>query len=64
MRNRWILIGYLSIFFVVVGLYDTYKDNELLVVLAAATILITGLAAWIWSIQPNKPDQEQDPAKE
>jgi hypothetical protein len=58
MRNRWILIGYLSIFFVVVSLYDTYKDNELLVVLAAATVLITGMAAWVWSIQPKKGDQE------
>jgi len=58
MRNRWILIGYLSIFFVVVSLYDTYKDNELLVVLAAATVLITGMAAWVWSIQPKKDDQE------
>lgn len=58
MRNRWILIGYLSLFFVVVGLYDSYKDNDLLVVLAAATLLITGLLAWIWSVQPKKPDRE------
>jgi hypothetical protein len=58
MRNRWILLGYLSLFFVVVGLYDAYKQNDLLVILAAAVILIGGLAAWIWSVQPKKPDQE------
>ena len=54
MRNRWILLGYLSLFFVVVSFYDAYKQNDLLVILAAAVILIGGLAAWIWSIQPNK----------
>jgi membrane protein DedA with SNARE-associated domain len=54
MRNRWILLGYLALFFGVVSLYDSYKDNELLVILAAAIILITGLLAWVWSIQPKK----------
>jgi hypothetical protein len=54
MRNRWILIGYLTLFFAVVGLYDSYKENTLLVILAAAIILIAGLIAWVWSIQPKK----------
>ena len=54
MRNRWILIGYLALFFGVVGFYDSYKENTLLVILAAAIILITGFLAWIWSVQPNK----------
>jgi hypothetical protein len=54
MRNRWILIGYLVLFFGVVSLYDTYKGNTLAVILAAAIILITGLLAWVWSVQPNK----------
>jgi hypothetical protein len=54
MRNRWILFGYLVLFFGVVSFYDSYKDNTLAVILAAAIILITGLIAWIWSIQPNK----------
>jgi hypothetical protein len=56
MRNRLILIGYLALFFGVVSLYDSYKDNELLVILAAAIILITGLLAWVWSIQPSRDD--------
>ena len=56
MRNRWILLGYLALFFGVVSLYDGYKDNQLLVVLAAAIILITGLIAWVWSIQPSKDE--------
>ena len=57
MRNRWILLGYLALFFTVVSLYDSYKDNDLAVILAAAIILITGLLAWVWSIQPKKEKQ-------
>jgi hypothetical protein len=38
----------------VVGLYDSYKENTLLVILAAAIILIAGLISWVWSIQPKK----------
>jgi hypothetical protein len=56
MRNRWILLGYLALFFTVVSLYDTYKANTLAVIFAAAIILITGLLAWVWSIQPSKDD--------
>jgi hypothetical protein len=54
MRNRWILLGYLVLFFGVVSFYDSYKDNTLAVIIAATIILITGLLAWVWSIQPNK----------
>ncbi|CAB4631085.1 unannotated protein [freshwater metagenome] len=57
MRNRWILIGYLGLFFLIVSFYDAYADNDLLVVAAAAIILITGLIAWVWSVQPNKDDE-------
>jgi hypothetical protein len=56
MRNRWILFGYLALFFGVVSLYESYSDNTLAVIFAAAIILITGLLAWVWSIQPNKED--------
>jgi uncharacterized membrane protein HdeD (DUF308 family) len=56
MRNRWILIGYLALFFGVVSFYDSFKDNTLLVIVAAAIILIAGLLAWVWSVQPNKDD--------
>jgi hypothetical protein len=54
MRNRWILIGYLALFFGVVSLYDSFKDNNFLVFLAVAIILIAGLLAWVWSVQPDK----------
>ncbi|KGA13623.1 hypothetical protein GM51_19255 [freshwater metagenome] len=56
MRNRWILIGYLTLFFGVVSFYDSYKENTLVVIVAAAIILIAGMLAWIWSIQPKKED--------
>jgi uncharacterized membrane protein YqjE len=58
MRNRWILLGYLALFFLVVSFYDAYRENDLLVTLAAAIILIGGLAAWIWSLQPKKGDED------
>jgi hypothetical protein len=60
MRNRWILLGYLALFSFVVGLYDSYKQNDLLVILAVAIILIGGLAAWIWSVQPKKGNEEPE----
>ena len=56
MRNRWILIGYFVLFFGVVSFYDSFKDNTLLVIVAAAIILIAGLIAWVWSVQPKKED--------
>ena len=56
MRNRWILIGYLALFFGVVSFYDSFKDNTFLVIVAAAIILIAGLTAWVWSVQPKKED--------
>ena len=56
MRNRWILIGYLALFFGVVSFYDSYKENTFIVIVAAAIILIAGLIAWVWSVQPKKED--------
>ena len=56
MRNRWILIGYLVLFFGVVSIYDSFKDNTFLVIVAAAIILIAGLIAWVWSVQPKRED--------
>jgi uncharacterized membrane protein HdeD (DUF308 family) len=56
MRNRWILIGYLVLFFGVVSFYDSFKDSTLLVIVAAAIILIAGLIAWVWSVQPKEED--------
>jgi hypothetical protein len=56
MRNRWILAGYLIVFFTVIWFYDSYRDNILLVILATAIITIGGLVAWVWSIQSGKDD--------
>ena len=57
MRNRWILVGYLIVFFTVIWFYDSYRDNILLVILATAIITIGGLVAWVWSIQSGKDDK-------
>ena len=56
MRNRWILIGYLTLFFGVVSFYDSFKESTLLVIVAAAIILIAALIAWVWSVQPKRED--------
>ncbi|MFM7014259.1 MAG: hypothetical protein ACKOXT_04665 [Actinomycetota bacterium] len=49
-----ILIGYLVLFFVVVSFHEEYSKNSLLAAFAGMVLLITGLAAWIWSVQPKK----------
>jgi membrane protein DedA with SNARE-associated domain len=58
MRNRRILLSYLSVFFSVVYFYDSYRDNTLLVILAVMVISLGGLAAWVWSVQPKKKDKD------
>lgn len=57
MRNRWILLGYLVLFFALVSLYDAYKDNVYVVALVAVILSFAGLAAWVWSVQPGKEDK-------
>ena len=54
MRNKLILLGYLTLFFTVVSAYDVYKDNVYLVALVAVILLFAGLSAWLWSAQTGK----------
>jgi hypothetical protein len=54
MRNRLILLGYLTLFFSLVASYDLYKDNVYLVALVAMVLMFRGLVAWLWSVQPGK----------
>jgi hypothetical protein len=54
MRNRFILLGYLALFFGLVSVYDLYKDNVYLVALVAVILTFSGLAAWLWSAQTGK----------
>jgi len=63
MKQRRILIGYLVFFFAVVSTYDLYAENTYLVALAAITLMVAGLAAWIWSVQPGPGDKESDQDK-
>lgn len=58
-RNQLILIGYLAIFFIVVSLYDLYKQNTYLVALAAVMLSVVGLLAWVWSVQGRKDDKDK-----
>ena len=51
MKNRFILIAYLAMFFSLISLYDRYSENVYLVALAAALILVGGLVAWLVSIR-------------
>ena len=54
MRNRLILLGYLTLFFTLVSIYDLYKANVYLVALVAILLTFAGLGAWLWSVQPGK----------
>jgi hypothetical protein len=54
MRNKFILLGYLAMFFGLVSLYDVYKGNVYLVALVAVILTFSGLAAWLWSAQTGK----------
>jgi hypothetical protein len=58
-RNQLILFGYLAVFFVVVSLYDFYKENTYLVALAAVILSVLGLLAWVWSVQGRKDDEDK-----
>jgi len=49
--NRLLLLTYGVMFFGVVSSYDSYKENTLFVVGAAALITVGGLVAWIISIR-------------
>jgi len=62
MSKRRILITYLVLFFAVVSSYDLYAENVYLVALAGITLMVAGLAAWVWSVQPGK-DGESDGRK-
>jgi hypothetical protein len=57
MRNKLILLGYLALFFSAVGSYELYKDNVYLVALVAVVLMFSGLAAWLWSVQPGKDNK-------
>ncbi len=54
MRNRFILLGYLALFFILVSSYDLYKENVYVVALVALVLMFAGLGAWLWSVQPGK----------
>ncbi len=54
MRNKLILLGYLTMFFGLVSVYNIYKDNVYLVALVAVILTFGGLAAWLWSVQMGK----------
>ncbi len=54
MSNKWILLAYAALFFGVVSAYDSYADNTYLVALAGITLSVTGVGAWLWSVQSKK----------
>ena len=56
MNNIVLLLGYLGLFYAVVSSYPSYKENLFAVALAAAVILISGLAAWVISIRGSAKD--------
>lgn len=57
-RNQLILVGYIVFFFIVVGSYRFYAENTYLVALAGVILTVTGLIAWVWSVQPRKDETD------
>ena len=54
MSNKWILLAYAALFLGVVSAYDSYADNTYLVAIAGITLSVTGVGAWLWSVQSKK----------
>lgn len=57
MRNGLLVMGYLLAFFVVVAIRDALPDNDWVVALVAAGLLISGLAVWIYVARNQRPDE-------
>lgn len=58
MTNKTLLVGYMALFWLVVGNYELYSESTYLVALAATLLLITGLVFWLISIRVSSSDDK------
>lgn len=49
MKNFWVGLGFFAFFGLIVMLYPSFSENDLVALAAAAAILIAGILAIIWS---------------
>lgn len=61
MRNGLLVIGYMIVFAIMVFSYESWNDNELVVMGVVAAFLFTGLALWVFVAQKHRnPPEEED----
>ncbi len=58
MRNGLLVLAYLVVFAVIVFSYDTWADDDLVVIGVVAAFLFTGLALWVFVAQKHRPPRD------
>ncbi len=61
MRNTLLALGFLVLFAGVVVTYPSYADNDLVVLVVVATLLVAGLAAIVLSGRRSGDDHSEAP---
>jgi multidrug efflux pump subunit AcrB len=56
MRDPLLVAGYLAVFAVMVVSYNSWSDNEWVVMGVVASFLVSGLALWVYIAQSSRPD--------
>jgi ABC-type nickel/cobalt efflux system permease component RcnA len=60
MRNGLLVIAYMIVFAIMVFSYESWSDNELVVMGVVAAFLFTGLALWVFVAQKHRPPREDE----
>lgn len=60
MRNGLLVIAYMIVFAIMVFSYESWSDNELVVMGVVAAFLFTGLALWLFVAQKHRPPREDE----
>lgn len=60
MRNGLLVIAYMAVFALMVFSYDSWADNELVVMGVVAAFLFTGLALWVFVAQKHRPPSDEE----
>lgn len=54
MKNPLLVTAYLALFGILVVSYDSWADNDFVVMAVVATFLISGLALWVYIAQDHR----------
>lgn len=58
MRNGLLVISYMVVFAIMVFTYDSWADDELVVMGVVAAFLFAGLALWVFVAQKHRPPSD------